>query len=208
MLIAGLVGQKSGTSWADGRYVVQNAVGNGAFGTVWRAVDGTSGETCAIKRVVLDDRYQNREVRPLPLRIADSCLADRPAPPFPRARTPLIMRCAVVSDAGAGAPEHCAAARPFCHQGGLADFTSPRNGLYALHAARRPSALCAAPRAGAHPDAQGLHVAAGAGSCPPARARLRAPGPQARQRALLPVEARRRGASCMEGSSHHAPSPF
>ena len=63
MLIAGLVGQKSGTSWAEGRYVVQNAVGNGAFGTVWRAVEEASGETCAIKRVVLDDRYQNREAR-------------------------------------------------------------------------------------------------------------------------------------------------
>ena len=51
----------SGFVW-DHRYIVSEAVGNGAFGTVWRAVERESGEPCAIKRVALDERYQNREL--------------------------------------------------------------------------------------------------------------------------------------------------
>ena len=51
----------SGFVW-DPRYIVSAAVGNGAFGTVWRAVERESGEPCAIKRVALDERDQTREL--------------------------------------------------------------------------------------------------------------------------------------------------
>ena len=51
-----------GSRWNDGRYLVLEAIGNGAFGTVWRSVESSSGQVVAIKRVALDDRYQNREL--------------------------------------------------------------------------------------------------------------------------------------------------
>lgn len=58
----GRAGHQPGSRWNEGRYLVLEAVGNGAFGTVWRAVESSSGHVLAIKRVALDDRYQNREL--------------------------------------------------------------------------------------------------------------------------------------------------
>lgn len=44
------------------RYVLQKVVGSGAFGIVWRA-QREDGETVAIKKVLLDRRYHNRELQ-------------------------------------------------------------------------------------------------------------------------------------------------
>jgi len=52
----------SGSVWANGSYLVEDPIGNGAFGTVWRARERSSGRRCAIKRVALDQRFQNREL--------------------------------------------------------------------------------------------------------------------------------------------------
>ncbi|KAL1495657.1 hypothetical protein AB1Y20_016523 [Prymnesium parvum] len=51
--------------WEGGgrRFRVEKVVGNGAFGIVWRALEeGGSGQLLAIKKVVLDRRYHNREL--------------------------------------------------------------------------------------------------------------------------------------------------
>lgn len=57
-------GAEEGTVWDCGshRYVLQKVVGNGAFGIVWRA-QREDGETVAIKKVLLDRRYHNRELQ-------------------------------------------------------------------------------------------------------------------------------------------------
>ena len=47
---------------SSSNYQVAGCVGNGAFGTVWRALDSKTGRLCAIKRVALDERFQNREL--------------------------------------------------------------------------------------------------------------------------------------------------
>ena len=42
---------------------MEKVVGNGAFGIVWRArEEGSSGGPVAIKKVILDRRYHNREL--------------------------------------------------------------------------------------------------------------------------------------------------
>merc|ERR1719183_1357689 len=42
---------------------MEKVVGNGAFGVVWRAhEEGGNGEAFAIKKVILDRRYHNREL--------------------------------------------------------------------------------------------------------------------------------------------------
>jgi len=52
-----------GDTWEGGgrRYKMEKVVGNGAFGIVWRARDD-GGALVAIKKVVLDRRYHNREL--------------------------------------------------------------------------------------------------------------------------------------------------
>ena len=49
--------------WDGGghRYHLEKVVGNGAFGIVWRA-RSEDGEVVAIKKVMLDRRYHNREL--------------------------------------------------------------------------------------------------------------------------------------------------
>ena len=53
--------------WEGGgkRYRMEKVVGNGAFGVVWRAREENSDVPVAIKKVVLDPRYQNRELEML-----------------------------------------------------------------------------------------------------------------------------------------------
>mmetsp|Transcript_9331 Transcript_9331/g.27296 ORF Transcript_9331/g.27296 Transcript_9331/m.27296 type:complete len:577 (+) Transcript_9331:100-1830(+) len=53
-----------GEVWEGGgkRYRMEKVVGNGAFGIVWRAKDLESGMQVAIKKVILDRRYHNREL--------------------------------------------------------------------------------------------------------------------------------------------------
>ena len=42
---------------------MEKVVGNGAFGIVWRArEEGSNGGAVAIKKVILDRRYHNREL--------------------------------------------------------------------------------------------------------------------------------------------------
>ena len=41
---------------------MEKVVGNGAFGIVWRAREDGASESVAIKKVVLDRRYHNREL--------------------------------------------------------------------------------------------------------------------------------------------------
>ena len=50
--------------WDGGgyRYQLEHVVGNGAFGIVWRA-RSDDGEVVAIKKVMLDRRYHNRELQ-------------------------------------------------------------------------------------------------------------------------------------------------
>jgi len=52
-----------GETWEGGgkRYKMEKVVGNGAFGIVWRARD-EGGSQVAIKKVILDRRYHNREL--------------------------------------------------------------------------------------------------------------------------------------------------
>mmetsp|Transcript_27061 Transcript_27061/g.72930 ORF Transcript_27061/g.72930 Transcript_27061/m.72930 type:complete len:654 (+) Transcript_27061:87-2048(+) len=51
--------------WEGGgtAYKIEKVVGNGAFGIVWKARAIDSGEVVAIKKVLLDRRYQNRELQ-------------------------------------------------------------------------------------------------------------------------------------------------
>ena len=55
--------------WEGGgrRYRMEKVVGNGAFGIVWRART-EDGETVAIKKVLLDRRYHNRELQMMKVR--------------------------------------------------------------------------------------------------------------------------------------------
>ena len=59
---------QDGEVWEGGgrRYRMEKVVGNGAFGIVWRAREVSGGaeasECVAIKKVVLDRRYHNREL--------------------------------------------------------------------------------------------------------------------------------------------------
>ena len=57
-------GVEEGTVWDGGghRYHLEKVVGNGAFGIVWRA-RSEDGEVVAIKKVMLDRRYHNRELQ-------------------------------------------------------------------------------------------------------------------------------------------------
>ena len=57
-------GTEEGTVWDGGNtsYHLEKVVGNGAFGIVWRA-RSAEGETVAIKKVLLDRRYHNRELQ-------------------------------------------------------------------------------------------------------------------------------------------------
>ena len=57
-------GVEEGTVWDGGghRYQLEHVVGNGAFGIVWRA-RSEDGEVVAIKKVMLDRRYHNRELQ-------------------------------------------------------------------------------------------------------------------------------------------------
>lgn len=57
-------GQVEGEMWEGGgrRYRMEKVVGNGAFGIVWRAREEGGTESVAIKKVVLDRRYHNREL--------------------------------------------------------------------------------------------------------------------------------------------------
>ncbi len=57
-------GFTEGEWWEGGgrRYRMEKVVGNGAFGIVWRAREEGSAESVAIKKVVLDRRYHNREL--------------------------------------------------------------------------------------------------------------------------------------------------
>jgi serine/threonine protein kinase len=60
-------GSVEGEIWEGGgkRYRMEKVVGNGAFGIVWRAKDMESGCLVAIKKVILDRRYHNRELEML-----------------------------------------------------------------------------------------------------------------------------------------------
>jgi hypothetical protein len=51
--------------WEGGgtAYKIEKVVGNGAFGIVWKARAVDTGEVVAIKKVLLDRRYQNRELQ-------------------------------------------------------------------------------------------------------------------------------------------------
>jgi serine/threonine protein kinase len=51
--------------WEGGgtTYKIEKVVGNGAFGIVWKARAVDTGEVVAIKKVLLDRRYQNRELQ-------------------------------------------------------------------------------------------------------------------------------------------------
>lgn len=51
--------------WEGGgtAYKIEKVVGNGAFGIVWKARATDTGEVVAIKKVLLDRRYQNRELQ-------------------------------------------------------------------------------------------------------------------------------------------------
>ena len=55
---------QDGDVWEGGgrRYRMEKVVGNGAFGIVWRAREEGANESVAIKKVVLDRRYHNREL--------------------------------------------------------------------------------------------------------------------------------------------------
>ena len=45
------------------KYVFDRVIGNGAFGIVWKVRDTTDADkTLAMKKVVLDRRYHNREL--------------------------------------------------------------------------------------------------------------------------------------------------
>ena len=57
-------GVEEGTVWDGGghRYQLEKVVGHGAFGIVWRA-RAEDGEVVAIKKVMLDRRYHNRELQ-------------------------------------------------------------------------------------------------------------------------------------------------
>jgi len=57
-------GVEEGTVWDGGghRYQLEKVVGHGAFGIVWRA-RAEEGDTVAIKKVMLDRRYHNRELQ-------------------------------------------------------------------------------------------------------------------------------------------------
>ena len=57
-------GVEEGTVWDGGghRYQLEKVVGNGAFGVVWRA-RAEDGDVVAIKKVMLDRRYHNRELQ-------------------------------------------------------------------------------------------------------------------------------------------------
>ena len=57
-------GTEEGTVWDGGNtsYHLEKVVGNGAFGIVWRT-RSAEGETVAIKKVLLDRRYHNRELQ-------------------------------------------------------------------------------------------------------------------------------------------------
>uniref|UniRef100_A0A7S2DTI0 Protein kinase domain-containing protein n=1 Tax=Haptolina brevifila TaxID=156173 RepID=A0A7S2DTI0_9EUKA len=57
-------GVEEGTVWDGGghRYALEKVVGHGAFGIVWRA-RAEDGEVVAIKKVMLDRRYHNRELQ-------------------------------------------------------------------------------------------------------------------------------------------------
>ena len=57
-------GVEEGTVWDGGghRYQLEKVVGHGAFGIVWRART-EDGEIVAIKKVLLDRRYHNRELQ-------------------------------------------------------------------------------------------------------------------------------------------------
>ena len=57
-------GVEEGTVWDGGghRYQLEKVVGNGAFGIVWRA-RCDDGDVVAIKKVMLDRRYHNRELQ-------------------------------------------------------------------------------------------------------------------------------------------------
>mmetsp|Transcript_10740 Transcript_10740/g.35622 ORF Transcript_10740/g.35622 Transcript_10740/m.35622 type:complete len:556 (-) Transcript_10740:906-2573(-) len=60
-------GSVEGEIWEGGgkRYRMEKVVGNGAFGIVWRAKEMESGSLVAIKKVILDRRYHNRELEML-----------------------------------------------------------------------------------------------------------------------------------------------
>lgn len=60
-------GSVEGEIWEGGgkRYRMEKVVGNGAFGIVWRAKEIESGSLVAIKKVILDRRYHNRELEML-----------------------------------------------------------------------------------------------------------------------------------------------
>lgn len=55
---------QDGEVWEGGghRYRMEKVVGNGAFGIVWRAREEGAANCVAIKKVVLDRRYHNREL--------------------------------------------------------------------------------------------------------------------------------------------------
>ena len=57
-------GVEEGAVWDGGghRYQLEKVVGNGAFGIVWRA-RAEDGDVVAIKKVMLDRRYHNRELQ-------------------------------------------------------------------------------------------------------------------------------------------------
>jgi serine/threonine protein kinase len=43
-------------------YTADKIVGKGTFGTVYKARDGDTGEIVAVKKVLQDRRYKNREL--------------------------------------------------------------------------------------------------------------------------------------------------
>ena len=68
-------GTEEGTVWDGGNtsYHLEKVVGNGAFGIVWRA-RSEEGDVVAIKKVLLDRRYHNRELQMMKVMEHDSII--------------------------------------------------------------------------------------------------------------------------------------
>ena len=112
-----------GDLWEGGgrRYRMEKVVGNGAFGIVWRAREEGASESVAIKKVVLDRRYHNRELEMMKrldhecvIKLHHSfekpCVPPHPAPPRGRRRRqPLPHRIALAHSRPCEPP-----ARPSC----------------------------------------------------------------------------------------------
>merc|ERR1719320_1432871 len=53
----------TGSKIKDHRYSAERVIGNGSFGIVYQAIVNKTKETVAIKKVLQDRRYKNRELK-------------------------------------------------------------------------------------------------------------------------------------------------